>query len=292
MIVHCAVLLASTVVIEATVTDPEKLKPGTKLSAVDETLLELLVADTVFDVLEENNIGLELKLGSLTTVDRVRSSLAQGVREWIPSRDAWGRPLHMLLDENEDVVLISYGPDGVPDRDYEHVFLEDDTEWPGDETSSSDDILFQDGETVDPPDPPSQLTRALADIRAIGTAIESYAVDTNAYPSTGLALITLSGLSSVLAPLYIKELPSFDPWGYPYLIVASQESYVVLCTGSDGSIDANFNSALLLAGDNTMQSPSLPATDIVFANGQFVRFPVAPAPKEDGAASSQGQSGE
>src|SRR5215470_15900066 len=53
--------------------------------------------------------------------------------------------------------------------------------------------------------------RTMADMRAIGTAVESYAVDNNRYPAGGSAV---SGTSGVLQPRYIAKLPTVDAWNH------------------------------------------------------------------------------
>src|SRR5687768_14126805 len=51
--------------------------------------------------------------------------------------------------------------------------------------------------------------RTMADMRAIGTAVESYAVDNNQYPAGGSPVSTIA---SVLEPRYIAQLVTTDAW--------------------------------------------------------------------------------
>jgi len=103
--------------------------------------------------------------------------------------------------------------------------------------------------------------RTLADIRSIGTAIESYAVDRNAYPVAR----DLPELATVLEPVYIKTLPRKDGWGNPLIYEPrSGTGYEIGSGGKDGgALDrigeggatTNFNDAIL------------------FTDGEFVQWP-------------------
>src|SRR5262245_443172 len=131
--------------------------------------------------------------------------------------------------------------------------------------------------------------RALADLRAIGTAIESYAVDNNRYPVVSgssmkvgrFDLQTASKLAGQIQPIYIRSLPQADPWDRPYLYWSSGKDYVVLSTGADGAItDASrlggiLESVASSAPPDATRSSCL-EDDIVFAAGSFVAWPKDP----------------
>ena len=51
--------------------------------------------------------------------------------------------------------------------------------------------------------------RTMADMRSIGTAVESYAVDNNFYPKN-LANAPAATISSHVSPIYIKTVPTTD----------------------------------------------------------------------------------
>jgi hypothetical protein len=51
----------------------------------------------------------------------------------------------------------------------------------------------------------------LADMRAIGTVVETYAVDNNEYPPAK----DIVDLKAYVEPIYIDSLPQFDSWGQP-----------------------------------------------------------------------------
>ena len=105
--------------------------------------------------------------------------------------------------------------------------------------------------------------RTMADLRSIGTAVESYAVDTNFYPiATSMAVMSGTGL--VIEPIYIKLAPTSDGW-------KGNIFYGSNTTGSDYTISS-------YGKDKAASSASAGATndfdcDIIFQNGTFVAYP-------------------
>src|SRR5713101_1111581 len=64
----------------------------------------------------------------------------------------------------------------------------------------------------------SKQKRTMADMRTIATAWEARATDVNKYNAAGAATVTVPNatLDTMLAPTYIKVLPSKDGWGNAY----------------------------------------------------------------------------
>ena len=56
--------------------------------------------------------------------------------------------------------------------------------------------------------------RTMADLRSMGTAIESYAVDANVYPVAS----DVATLAGTVEPIYIKNLPEQDGWRYDFQV--------------------------------------------------------------------------
>ncbi len=115
---------------------------------------------------------------------------------------------------------------------------------------------------------------SMGDLRSIGTAVESYAVDYNRYPASAASLppgpypsrpIHPSMVSS-LEPTYIRKLPLSDGWGssFLYRTTPKNDNYVIVSTGSDG-----------IPGPFTLGSTTSFNADMVFSNGQFVQYPEA-----------------
>jgi hypothetical protein len=103
----------------------------------------------------------------------------------------------------------------------------------------------------------------LADMRAIGTVVETYAVDNNEYPPAK----DIVDLKAYVEPKYIDSLPQFDSWGQKFLYIVSDDkySYSIISAGSDGQFD-NGTWATHGAFDDLSQ-------DIVFSAGEFKRYP-------------------
>ena len=102
--------------------------------------------------------------------------------------------------------------------------------------------------------------RTMADMRSIGTAVESYAIDNNIYPtSAGIA-----NLANDVQPIYIKILPQNDGWGtgYTYQVDATGSEYTVISSAKNGALDSYTGGATGTFND-----------DIYFVNGQFTQWP-------------------
>jgi hypothetical protein len=113
----------------------------------------------------------------------------------------------------------------------------------------------------------------MSDMRALATAIESYAVDNNVYPAatcaTGLwttTTVTLATNSFTnLSPTYIAQPPKFDGWS-AFLLYGSDappgENYAIKSFGRDKA------STTITCGTTTNFND-----DIVYSNGTFVQWP-------------------
>ena len=105
--------------------------------------------------------------------------------------------------------------------------------------------------------------RTMADMRSIGTAIESYAIDNNFYPQ-GLANATASGISVHVSPIYIATVPTTDGWANNWDIdsTATGTEYTVTSIAKDAAVGTN-------SGGTTTDFDC----DIVFTAGQFFQWP-------------------
>jgi len=100
--------------------------------------------------------------------------------------------------------------------------------------------------------------RTMADMRSVGTAVESYAVDNNVYPVATDAP-TLAGL---VAPIYIKTMPQADGWAHALQVTSATTDYTLYSQGKDGS------GSTCTAGTTASFND-----EICFINGQFQRYP-------------------
>jgi type II secretory pathway pseudopilin PulG len=104
--------------------------------------------------------------------------------------------------------------------------------------------------------------RNLANMRAIGTAIEAYAIDHNLYPPGNS---TVMEIRQYLVPLYIKKIPVKDTWNNFFLYTSTQDgqSYTITSYGKDHKLDAGNYKGPITRFTN----------DIRFSQGSFTAFP-------------------
>lgn len=119
----------------------------------------------------------------------------------------------------------------------------------------------------------SALTRArqkrtMSDIRTIAAAWESRAAENQSYTAAGFTYptdpITFSQLQTTLTPGFIKALPRVDGWGKEFEFAAEGKIYAIRSPGRDGIYEGTTYST---------NATSSPDCDIVFSNGNFVRYP-------------------
>ena len=101
--------------------------------------------------------------------------------------------------------------------------------------------------------------RTMADLRSIGTAVESYAVDNNVYPTAA----TAAAMKVLVEPIYIKTMPTADGWSTTFVVSSITTQYTVSSNGKDGAVSG------CTAGTLT----TLFNADICFGNGQFIQYP-------------------
>jgi type II secretory pathway pseudopilin PulG len=100
--------------------------------------------------------------------------------------------------------------------------------------------------------------RSVADLRAVGTAIEAYRVDHDAYPVAH----DFGELRETLTPQYLRMLPMMDGWGHAYHVSSSGTTYEIRSLGKDG----------VQQGCDGGESGRF-ADDICFRDGKFTQWP-------------------
>jgi general secretion pathway protein G len=101
--------------------------------------------------------------------------------------------------------------------------------------------------------------RTMADLRSIGTAVESYSIDNNFYPVAA----NIGALAPLIEPLYIRNTPATDGWSKTIGVASITTEYTVCSGGKDGGVcTGDGNGATQLFTDS-----------ITFTNGQFVQWP-------------------
>jgi hypothetical protein len=107
--------------------------------------------------------------------------------------------------------------------------------------------------------------RAMDDLRVIGTALETFAVDNSRYPTT-TGWESVDAIRPWLEPAYIHQLPETDPWGMPYQVWSDGQSYRIVCTGADRAMDRDWSVSVESGSSGDA------AVDLVFGDGQFLRW--------------------
>jgi general secretion pathway protein G len=116
--------------------------------------------------------------------------------------------------------------------------------------------------------------RTMSDMRAVATAIESYAVDNNYYPPAACnAGLFTGGTANVLdlssftdlQPTYIAQVPRQDGWGrfMRYALGNGSNNYRLESAGRDGAF-----SGTVVCGTTTDFND-----DILYADGTFIQWP-------------------
>jgi len=106
--------------------------------------------------------------------------------------------------------------------------------------------------------------RTMADMRSLGTSVESYAVDNNFYPK-GMVSVAAAGVSTHVAPIYIKTVPTTDGWNNAWDIDSTAltgAQYTITSPAKDGAQGVQTGGQ---TGDFNC--------DILFASGQFFQWP-------------------
>lgn len=102
--------------------------------------------------------------------------------------------------------------------------------------------------------------RTMADLRSLGTAVETYSIDNNIYPTAA----NIAALTNSVAPIYIRTAPVNDGWNRPIVVSSATAGYTVGSGGKDGGALTVVN-----GGGSTNSFNDA----IIFIDGQFVQWP-------------------
>ena len=196
------------------------------------------------------------------------------------ARDAWGNPL-LYWSDGRDYLILSLGSDRTMQFNYDAVppYANVSMGWAG--SDSRDDLLIVDGVAYRGPATQSELLqRAMGEMRSISTASESYAVDNNVYPGPIEPIDVVATIAADLQPIYIRVLPTVDPWGNPYLFWSDTQHYGVVSYGPDGIPDYPYTTWGLAEFEALHTGPTTRfGQDLVFVTGAFVQWPaIVPRP--------------
>lgn len=107
--------------------------------------------------------------------------------------------------------------------------------------------------------------RTMEDMRALGTAVASYAIDRDAMVEQSPAG-PVAQISASLAPTYVQSPPERDAWQTDFVYEGAERSYTLTSYGKDRQ--AGGGGAVGEGGTTTDFD-----ADIVFADGTFVQLP-------------------
>lgn len=119
--------------------------------------------------------------------------------------------------------------------------------------------------------------RTMQEMRAVGLAMMQWYADGGdpAFPAPGeeapQGLLSAARLRQLLVPLYILEVPEVDAWGHPYEYRIQKENkssdiVAIRSRGRDGIFSDD-------PGYSGPYHPSAADTDLVWGNGEWVRWP-------------------
>ncbi|MFQ5669626.1 MAG: prepilin-type N-terminal cleavage/methylation domain-containing protein [Acidobacteriota bacterium] len=110
--------------------------------------------------------------------------------------------------------------------------------------------------------------RSMADLRSVGTAVEEYAIDNSFYPNVAAeANIAGSAVETSIEPVYIRNAPTEDGWGFNMRYISDTTVYTVGSLAKDGAAGGN------LTINSTNGRTTDFDCDIIFSNGSFVQWP-------------------
>ena len=108
-------------------------------------------------------------------------------------------------------------------------------------------------------EPSRQERTTTADLRAIASALETYALDDFVYPDAA----TLDELAVKLAPKFIPSLPRLDGWGNEYVYVTDTTTYRMVSAGPDGTFASDSRRLGVAKGDF--------GDDVILENSEFLK---------------------
>lgn len=205
--------------------------------------------------------------------DRLPAAYRGAVRAW---QDAWGGPL-MYWSDGRHFMILSRGQGGQSQFDYSGVVPYRDVPRAFAGTDPSDDFIIVDGMAWRGPATQTELlAHAMADLRGLGTAAESYAIDYNVYPGPVQPLGSIDAVVPDLEPVYIRRAPRQDPWGNPYLYWSDGTAYALISRGADGRLDTDYHDWGRAEYEAFRPAATFePGKDVVFVTGAFVQWPAA-----------------
>jgi hypothetical protein len=138
------------------------------------------------------------------------------------------------------------------------------------------DDIVADSHTVisGPRRTPWLQAKTMSNMRSIGTSIEAFAIDSNAYPGPTGGFVVVDWVAPDITPTFIRKLPSTDGWGAPIYFWSDSTDYFLISFGADGLPDQPYHSMSRPPQElSGMGLTTDPALDIIYHVGRFVQRP-------------------
>jgi hypothetical protein len=203
-------------------------------------------------------------------------NLPEMFRSRLVTRDGWNHDF-LVGSVREQLIVVSGGQNGVSETVEQLSSMSEDEDRGlsfGDQNEDDIVLLVGDGVVNGPKTVTGLLRVAMADLRSIGTAVESYSIDVNTYPLQTKGLQSVDFISPELSPVYLRTVVVEDPWGNQFLYWSDQTSYILVSMGADGVLDRPYE-----IKPGWLESAAFvgeyvdPDQDMIFAKGQFVQWP-------------------
>ena len=149
-----------------------------------QSTLDLRIIGAILETYREHHLNIPAT-SSFEPVKRFASSLDPSYSKHFSLVDGWGRD-YLFYTVHDDVVVLSRGANGEIDHGEEIIGILNTEFGQASELKrlkGDDLILFNDSFVVRSQPQRTYQLRAMADIRSIGTALDSYFIDFGAYPA-------------------------------------------------------------------------------------------------------------
>ncbi len=242
---------------------------------ITETTIDLKIVATLLDTHHELSSDYPEPPERTVTIREFSRGYSKEIAQRFPRKDAWANPF-MVVGFEEEIFVVSAGENQI----YDTIQFFEKGEESAEERSMAeifgDDIVLVVGNGVinGAASMRHLQRRTMADLRSLGTAIESFSIDHNVYPVQDRDLLPVELIQHELSPIYIRTAPLVDGWGNEFLMWGTEEEYVVMSLGADGLPDQYYG---FVNGDAEAfpfkGATDDPSDDVIFANGQFVQWP-------------------
>jgi general secretion pathway protein G len=109
--------------------------------------------------------------------------------------------------------------------------------------------------------------QSLGGMHTLVLACDSYRLDHESYPGPTEGFVTVELLRPHLSPVYVRDLPTLDGWGHPFLYAAATDGLAIVTHGPDGKPDREYVSLAAL------EPAEGGGDDLVWSGGHLIVCP-------------------